>query len=302
MLKSASLYIAALVVIGLLAFKFNVPITAAQKLLFCSLTKVMLVVAALCFVVGELSRNFSQVDKLWSIVPVMYAWIATVQGGMEPRMVLAAGVATVWGIRLTFNFARHGGYSWKFWTGNEDYRWEHVRKMPGLGNPVMWALFDLGFISLYQNALLMGLALPIVLLHGTGEPTMIDYAIAALYLGFVLMETIADEQQQAFQREKKRRVAATEKLEGDYANGFISTGLWSRSRHPNYFAEQALWLTFFLFSVSAAGRLNWTIAGSLLLIMLFRASSNLSERIQTGKYPRYPEYQKRVPKFLPRLF
>ena len=302
MIKSALLYIATIIVIGLLALKVDLHVTDAQKMLFCSVTKVMLVVAALCFIVGELSRNFSQVDKLWSLVPVMYAWIATVQGGMEPRMVLAASVATVWGIRLTFNFARHGGYSWKFWTGNEDYRWEHVRKMPGLGNPAMWALFDLGFISLYQNALLMGLALPIVLLHGTGEPTLVDYAIAALYLGFVLMETIADEQQQKFQREKKRRIQSGHGLEGDYANGFISTGLWSRSRHPNYFAEQALWVTFFLFSVSASGQLNWTIAGSLLLIMLFRASSNLSESIQVGKYPGYPAYQKRVPRFLPRIF
>ena len=26
-----------------------------------------------CFVVGELTRNVSQVDKLWSIVPVLYS-------------------------------------------------------------------------------------------------------------------------------------------------------------------------------------------------------------------------------------
>jgi steroid 5-alpha reductase family enzyme len=37
---------------------------------------------------------------------------------------------TVWGARLTFNFARKGGYSWKFWSGEEDYRWEEVRKNP----------------------------------------------------------------------------------------------------------------------------------------------------------------------------
>lgn len=302
MFKSALLYIATIIVIAVLALKVDLPITDAQKILFCSVTKVMLVIAALCFIVGEISRNFSQVDKLWSLVPVLYAWVATVQGGMEPRMVLAASVATVWGVRLTFNFARHGGYSWKFWTGNEDYRWEHVRKMPGLGHPLMWALFDLGFISLYQNALLLGLALPIVFLHGTGDITLVDYAIAALFIGFVLMESIADEQQQKFQNEKKRRIQAGEKLDGDYANGFISTGLWSRSRHPNYFAEQALWGAFFLFSVSATGHLNWTIAGSLLLVMLFRASSNLSESIQAKKYPSYPEYQKRVPRFLPKIF
>lgn len=31
-------------------------------------------------------------------------------------------LVNLWGIRLTLNFARKGGYSWKFWEGEEDYR------------------------------------------------------------------------------------------------------------------------------------------------------------------------------------
>ena len=50
--------------------------------------------------------------------------------GFAPRQTLAASLVTVWGIRLTFNFARKGGYSWKFWEGEEDYRWAIVRKNP----------------------------------------------------------------------------------------------------------------------------------------------------------------------------
>merc|ERR1719457_503041 len=35
------------------------------------------IVAAVCFVTGELTGNWSQVDKLWSLLPVVYTWIFT---------------------------------------------------------------------------------------------------------------------------------------------------------------------------------------------------------------------------------
>lgn len=129
-----------------------------------------------------------------------------------------------------------------------------------------------------------------------------DWLLAALYVGLVVFETIADQQQWNFQAEKKRRLAGGENLDDDYARGFITSGLWARSRHPDYFAEQSIWVVFFLFSVAATGRPNRTLAGCLALILLFQGSSRLSEGLQAGKYPGYPDYQKRVPQFVPRLF
>ena len=81
-----------------------------------------------CFIVGEIANNNSQMDKLWSILPIIYTWIMAIRGGFKLRLVLYAVLATLWGIRLTFNFARKGAYSIKFWTGKEDYRWEILRK------------------------------------------------------------------------------------------------------------------------------------------------------------------------------
>ncbi len=295
--------LAALAVLPFLVWHFDLPLTALQHSLLHDAIVLMLGFSLLCFVVGELSGNISQVDKLWSLLPPIYAWTLTVKAGYEPRMVLMASVATVWSIRLTFNFARHGGYSWKFWSGVEDYRWVHVRKMPGMDNRLVWIGFHLGFICIYQNALLMALALPIVLAADAPRPLgAFDWLLAAASLGFVVFETIADEQQQRFQNEKKRRLKAGEPLDGDYARGFITSGFWTRSRHPNYFAEQALWFVFFLFSVAATGRLNWSIAGCIMLMLVFQGSSKLTERVQIDKYPDYPEYQRRTPRFLPRLF
>ncbi|HUP91170.1 MAG TPA: DUF1295 domain-containing protein [Solimonas sp.] len=303
MAKTAALLIFTLIVAPLLALKFDRPLTPEQWLLLKEVTLLMLGVAGLCFVVGELTGNVSQVDKLWSIVPVAYAWFLTARGGMDPRMVLMSCVATVWGVRLTYNFSRHGGYSWKFWSGAEDYRWAHVRKNPGLDTRVGWTLFHLFFICLYQNALLLLIALPILLaFQAPNSLGLVDWLLAAAYVGLVVMEAVADQQQWNFQGEKKRRIRKGESLDGRYARGFIAEGLWARSRHPNYFAEQSIWVVFFLFSVVATGRFNWTVAGCLLLILLFQGSSNLSEQLQSAKYPDYPDYQRRVPRFLPRIF
>ena len=300
--KTALLLIGTLILVPVLAFKFDHALSPQQWVMIQDVAWLMLGVALLCFVVGEITGNVSQVDKLWSIVPVVYAWVVTVDGGYQPRMVLMSLLATVWGVRLTYNFSRHGGYSWKFWSGHEDYRWAHVRKNPGLDTVIGWKLFHLFFICLYQNALLLLIALPIVMVDGAGALSGADYLLTVLFLGLVVMETVADQQQWNFQAEKKRRAHAGGHLDGMFAEGFISSGLWSRSRHPNYFAEQSIWVVFFLFSVAATGRINWSIAGCLLLILLFQGSSNLSESLQAQKYSKYADYQKRVPRFIPKLF
>ncbi len=297
--RTAVILLATLILVPLLAWRFDAPPDARQWELLWIVVLQMLGFAVLCFVVSELSGNYSQVDKLWSITPPVYCWTITVLAGMPERMLLMSLLATVWGIRLTYNFSRHGAYRWKFWTGHEDYRWAHVRQNPALQGRWRFTLFNLLFISLYQHALLLLISLPILLAEG--PLTVWDALLGLLFVGLVLFETVADQQQWNFQREKYRRIAAGESLPEPYARGFLDSGLWARSRHPNYFAEQSIWVVFFGFSIVATGGLNWTIAGSLLLIVLFRSSSELSESISAGKYPQYADYQQRVPRFLPRL-
>jgi steroid 5-alpha reductase family enzyme len=263
------------------------------------------IVIAYCFIVGELSRNNSQVDKLWSIVPIYYVWHMTLLAPeLSERMVLMAVLVTVWGARLTFNFARRGAYTWRFWAGEEDYRWEELRKRPGFDNKLIWGLFNLFFISAYQNVLIFSFTVPILAtLSDQANPALntIDYVLAALMLLAVAIEFIADQQQYNFQTEKHRRIKAGEEL-GAYEKGFVSTGLWGVVRHPNYAMEQSIWVIFYLFSVNATGQwVNWTIGGSILLVILFKGSSDFSEELSANKYPAYKDYQKSVPRFIPFL-
>ena len=71
----------------------------------------------------------SWVDKSWSILPVYYAWVLATHtaraslADVHPRLLLIAGLVTLWGARLTSNFWRKGGYA----LSGEDYRWPYLR-------------------------------------------------------------------------------------------------------------------------------------------------------------------------------
>lgn len=262
---------------------------------------------AYCFIVGEITGNNSQMDKLWSILPIVYAWIVVVKSGMNIRLIVMAILITIWGIRLTLNFAKKGAYSIKFWSGEEDYRWIVLRQNPKLNKKLNWAFFDLFFISFYQNALVLAISLPLL---ATMESTVLfsvyDGLIALVLLGFIILETVADRQQMAFQTKKYELLKQGKKLENlpnPYNKGFNTRGLWGRSRHPNYFSEQAIWVVLYLFCLSAGVTnyvfFNWTLIGSMFLILLFIGSSSFSEGISLEKYPDYQDYISKVSKYVP---
>ena len=260
-----------------------------------------------CFIVGEITRNNSQMDKLWSILPIAYVWVIAIKGGLDARLLVYAILVTLWGIRLTFNFARKGAYSIKFWTGEEDYRWQVLRQKEPLNNKFAWALFDLFFISIYQNALVLAICFPALAAMGSEVPFgLFDYIGTFSAFTLLLLETIADEQQWKFHQTKKRLLAegkTLEELPEPYNKGFNTTGLWKRSRHPNYLGEQGFWLCLYFFAIGSGNVtysfFSWTLIGPLFLVFLFLGSSAFGEGVSNSKYPEYHYYLGYVSKYLP---
>jgi len=251
------------------------------------------------FLVGELTGNVSQVDRWWSLSPTCFIGI-TCWFNPSPRLLLMLLLASLWSVRLTWNFWRRGGYSWPLWSGHEDYRWVYVRKWPVLNTSLGWSLFNLIFISIYQNFLLLGTVAPsfVVAASGNKDLNVIDVLAAISFITCFILETYADNQQEDFQNSKKMLLKNKEQQK-PFDQGFISWGLFSISRHPNYLAEQSLWVIFYFFSVAASGVLfNITLIGSLALILLFQGSTALSESITGGKYKKYQEYCQTTPRFI----
>lgn len=301
-IKTASILIITLLVVPVTSYFFGTPLGVIELEALKTVIYVALGVIIYCFVIGEVTDNKSQVDKLWSLIPIAYVWIIAAYGDYSPRLILMTVLVAFWGIRLTYNFSRTGAFSIKFWQGEEDYRWQVLREKPEFQKKWVWTLFNLLFISGYQNILILLFSLPaLVVLQFNDTPLgMIDYIAAGFMLFFIIYETIADQQQWDFQSKKYALKNSNQPLKGDYKKGFLDKGLWAFSRHPNYWAEQSVWVAFYLFSVSASGQwINWSIAGCLLLLVLFQGSSDFSEEISAGKYPEYKNYQKNVSRFLP---
>lgn len=303
--RLAALLIVTLLVFPVLAFQYDQSMTDLQWSWLWESGTIMLAFAGLSFLLGEITKNYSQTDKLWGLTPLVYVWHLAWRSGWDERLLLMGVLVTLWGLRLSYNFGRRGGFSWKFWTGKEDYRWAILQDMAFFkGKPMRWSIFNLLFISFYQHTLIWLFSMPALVAVGSDVALGgLDWLAAGLLLLFLALETIADQQQYDFQTEKYRRIAAGEPLQGDYQRGFRSTGLWGLVRHPNYACEQGIWLAFYLFSVAASGNwINWSLVGALLLLLLFRGSSDFSERISGSKYPAYAEYQRTVGRFLPKLW
>ncbi|MFZ0472650.1 MAG: DUF1295 domain-containing protein, partial [Bacteroidales bacterium] len=173
---------------------------------------------------------------------------------------------------------------------------------PALKGRIRFGLFNLFFISFYQNMLIFLFSTPLLLAavnQGTAL-NAIDLIAATLMLTFIILESLADNQLFRFQSEKKGLRKGTPIYLKSLGKGFMSEGFWKYVRHPNFASEQAIWISFYFFGVAASGKwINLTIAGPILLILLFIGSSAMTESISSGKYPEYKNYQKEVPRFFP---
>jgi Protein of unknown function (DUF1295) len=153
-LTTAQPYLAQLQALPLALYQASTTSTQALLNLYSDTNPVLLAFAFSLFagviflLVSEINKNYSQVDRMWSVLPFVYVlhydvW-ARQNGIPNARNDLATLCIAVWGSRLTFNYWRRGGYS----IGSEDYRWAIVKqKIGGFGMFVL----NVTFIATVQS-------------------------------------------------------------------------------------------------------------------------------------------------------
>ena len=184
---------------------------------------------------------------------------------------------------------------------DEDYRWTLLRKK--ISNSILWNLFHIGFICLFQLSLITGFTLP-VWITACFSPsfTLWDVAFTLLFICFLWMETVADYDMFKFQT-AKYALSPDERIRSNdlrIVAGFNCTGLCKYSRHPNYFAEVSQWVVLYFWSSYHCGTcLNWGLPFAAVLFIIVFSSTFVSEPVSSSKYPLYTRYQKCTPRFFP---
>lgn len=269
------------------------------------LVYVVFLISLACYFYGSFTNNVSQVDRLWSILPVFYVWAYAYISEFSPVVVLMAVCVSLWGLRLTVNFCIRGGYKMKNGVFiDEDYRWGILRKT--ITNPVLWDAFHLFFICLFQLYLIAGFTSPVLLVATMEEKILSiewqDYAFAGSFVFFLVIETIADHNMNIFQV-AKYAIPEEERCKSDdprIVAGFNFTGLCKYSRHPNYFSEVMQWVIIYLWGSYHLGEWkNWGLVFVIILFIIVFSSTFVCEPHSASKYPLYKEYQKVTSRFVP---
>ena len=141
------------------------------------------------------------------------------------RQVVLSAFVTVWATRL-------GSFLFKRITADngEDSRFDNIRSSP----PKFLGAFaaQATWVSLCLMPVLAINSIPASTLATLPFFTITDILGILLYVGGITFESVADYQKSTWLAEKKEK-----KHEED----FLTRGLWSKSRHPNYFGESTLW-------------------------------------------------------------
>ncbi|KAE8266178.1 hypothetical protein A4X09_0g6175 [Tilletia walkeri] len=177
-----------------------------------SATMICIGFSSWCYFMQQATGNASQVDGLWTFLPVIYATHFAFGSGSipEPRVLLLWSLYVLWSARLTYNAVRRG----MFKKGEEDYRWPLLRASM---NRLSWELLTITFIAPIQNILLAITALPVYVLVTLSRPeytvlqptrptsTLVpaDIILTLLLLLNLTVQFIADHQQQLYQGFKR---------------------------------------------------------------------------------------------------
>lgn len=223
----------------------------------------------------------SWVDAFWAgnlaVLAIGYAAFAP---GDATRRAVVAVVGGLWGARLAAHIAVRVA------RGPEDPRYVTLRAEWKTNLPARFLRF---FMT--QGVVDVVLSVPFLLMAFDASPFGRPSELAGLALWGVALvgESVADAQLARFKRDSANR------------GQVCRVGLWSVSRHPNYFFEWLLWCAFALIAMGAPwGWVSWSAPALMLYFLLRVTGIPLTEQqAVASKGDAYRTYQREVSGFVP---
>jgi len=241
----------------------------------------LLLLKSLTFLIGRSIKAFCVVDVVWAAsfgVLVLYWLSARDWGGL--RQQVFAGMFVLWSLRLASHlYSRWAGHQF-----GEDQRYANFHEeWAPKSDLVMFGFFLLQALSVWL------LAAPMypVLTDESTQLELLHWIALALFVLAVLGEMTADRQLQHFKR--------------TVGKGVCREGLWAWSRHPNYFFEFLIWVSFSLFVLGSPR--GWSsLIGPALIYYFLNYKTGIpatEEQSLKSKGDAYLQYQKEVSAFFP---
>jgi steroid 5-alpha reductase family enzyme len=248
-----------------------------EVLVICLVIIIMYAVVA--FSVSRWAHRSDVADVAWGIGFIIIALTSLSRSGLEPTQRLVTILVAIWGLRL----ARH--IFVRLRRRPEDKRYVEMRAK--WGNRATLRTFTDVFLG--QAALTWLVAMPVIIINATaGSGIGVLAAIGAVIwlVGFGF-ESIGDKQLGEFIASPANK------------GRLLTTGLWSYTRHPNYFGEVTQWWGIWV--IALAVPYGWLgIIGPLTISFLILKVSGvpLLERAYAGRAD-WEAYKARTSVFIP---
>jgi steroid 5-alpha reductase family enzyme len=230
-------------------------------------------------------KNAGVVDIFWSYnFPVIAIILLLFAPGFETRKLLICAMVIIAGGRL----GTHLAVRVLKYLRQEEPRYAQIRKEWGKNAEVKMAFF---FQMQALSNVLLAIPFFIITMNTAPQLNIFEYAGAALWLISVSGEAIADAQLAAF----KKNPANKGKV--------CDIGLWGYSRHPNYFFEWLIWVSYFVFALGSRYGYIAIISPAIILYLLLKVTGipMTEEQSIRTKGDAFRAYQKRVSVFVPWL-
>jgi steroid 5-alpha reductase family enzyme len=240
----------------------------------------ILIYMTVVFVKAQVLRNNGIVDVAWGLgFIVVTAALFVREPGLYPAKVLMMAAVGLWGLRLAVHITLRN------WGRPEDFRYAAMRRKWGRSAAVK-AFF---FVFMLQGLLLLVVSLPITVVFAAPARPLgaLDVAGGLVFLAGFLFETVGDAQLNIHRRDPANK------------GRLMTSGLWSITRHPNYFGESALWWGLGLVALgSENGAVGLVGPAAITLLLVFVSGVPLLEKKYAGR-PDWEAYKARTPKFVP---
>lgn len=241
---------------------------------------VYLVLFSLAFMLGEKEKNHGLIDVFWGLGFIVGALVSYLYGPKENMVALTINVlVSLWGLRLAYYlFKRNFGKA-------EDERYL-IRREQWKDNFAFKMFTRMYLLQLFLNLIIN---VPVILANQklASSFTWLSYLGLGVWALGYFFQVLGDSQLRKFKANPKNK------------GKIMDQGLWSLTRHPNYFGEVSMWWGIFLMALSIKVSIVAIISPMVVTFLLLKVSGvSMMEGIMENR-PGWDEYVEKTNKFFP---